>query len=75
MHANMAAPATEKRLEEIARGERVTLLARDGAEVDALRARAQAHAARMSGGQCAEAGKAGAEKKKPNAERTPEGEI
>jgi hypothetical protein len=54
MRTGPPAPATERRVEAIARGERVTLLARDPRQVDALRARAQAHAAKMSGGRCAE---------------------
>jgi hypothetical protein len=73
IHTAPPAPESEVRLEEIARGERVILLARDPVRIDELRARARSHAASMSGGNCPQHG--GRSASSPNAgEPTPEGE-
>jgi hypothetical protein len=52
--AAVVAPA-DARLEEIPRGVRVVLIARDLAQVEALRAHARQHVSRMVGGECARA--------------------
>ena len=46
------APSADVRVDDIAHGARVTLLARDRAQIDLLRARVQAHASRMGSGDC-----------------------
>jgi hypothetical protein len=71
-HASAPAQATQLRLEEVARGERVILLARDPKQIASLRAHARAHAARMGGGACE---KPPAPPRPAPDDRTAEGEI
>jgi hypothetical protein len=55
LRSTAAAAPADVRLEDIPRGVRVVLVARDRAQIDALRTRARQHVSRMGGGECARA--------------------